>query len=170
MGQSSRVSGSSMTQAQDACWGRSRSQSWLKSRLPTDHRVHFGMDLPVAPGFCEQPVCRCWAEAPYDWSLSVSPSCYEVNLRGCLLQDLFVSFSRPPGSQKEENFICRLGELQVRHPRDLAGAWPRHLCPLQTRPDTHPPPPLAQRGAGKGVPGLGLCRARRPSTFSRLLG
>lgn len=48
---------------------------------------------------CEQPVC--------------SFSCYEVNLRGCLLQDLLVSFSRPPGSREEESFSCRLGELQV---------------------------------------------------------
>lgn len=48
---------------------------------------------------CEQPVC--------------SFSCYEVNLRGCLLQDLLVSFSRPPGSLEEESFICRLGEIQV---------------------------------------------------------
>lgn len=48
----------------------------------------------------EQPVC--------------SFSCYEVNLRGCLLQDLLVSFSRPPGSREEESFICRLGEIQVR--------------------------------------------------------
>ena len=101
------------------------------------------MDLPVALGFCEQPVYRCPAEAPCDWSLSVSPSCYEVNLRGCLLQDLFINFSRPLGSQKEENFICRLGELQVRHPRDLAGARHGRLCPLHTRPDTCPPPPLA---------------------------
>ncbi|XP_077022263.1 cytosolic endo-beta-N-acetylglucosaminidase isoform X2 [Tamandua tetradactyla] len=39
--------------------------------------------------------------------------CYEVSLRGCLLQDLFINFSRPPGSQEEESFICRLGEIQV---------------------------------------------------------
>lgn len=109
------------------------------------------MDLPVALGFCEQPVCRCQAEAPCDWSLSVSPSCYEVNLRGCLLQDLFVNFSRPPGSQKEENFICRLGELQVRHPRDLDGARLGRLCSLQTRPDTCLPPPLAQGSWGRGA-------------------
>lgn len=48
---------------------------------------------------CEQPVC--------------SFSCYEINLRKCLLQDLLVSFSRPPGSREEESFICRLGEIQV---------------------------------------------------------
>ncbi|KAM7069064.1 cytosolic endo-beta-N-acetylglucosaminidase [Molossus nigricans] len=39
--------------------------------------------------------------------------CYELGLRGCLLQDLFVSFSRPPGSQDAEDFACRLGEIQV---------------------------------------------------------
>jgi hypothetical protein len=53
----------------------------------------------LAQPACEQPGC--------------SFSCYEVNLRGCLLQDLLVSFSRPPGSREEESFICRLGEIQV---------------------------------------------------------
>lgn len=50
---------------------------------------------------------------PLGTGLFASPSCYEVNLRGCLLQALFVNFSRPPGSQEEENFVCRLGEIQV---------------------------------------------------------
>lgn len=41
-------------------------------------------------------------------------SCYEVSLHGCLLRDLLVSFSRPPGGSREEkSFICRLGEIQV---------------------------------------------------------
>lgn len=40
-------------------------------------------------------------------------SCYEVSLHGCVLQDLLVSFSRPPGSREEKGFICRLGEIQV---------------------------------------------------------
>ncbi|XP_056673368.1 cytosolic endo-beta-N-acetylglucosaminidase isoform X4 [Monodelphis domestica] len=39
--------------------------------------------------------------------------CYEVNLQNCFLQDIFVNFSRPLGSQKDENFTCRLGEIQV---------------------------------------------------------
>lgn len=57
------------------------------------------MARALAQQACEQPVC--------------SSSCYEVNLRGCLLQDLLVSFSRPPGSREEESFSCRLGEIQV---------------------------------------------------------
>lgn len=57
------------------------------------------------------------------------PSCYEVSLRGCLLQDLFVRFSRLPGSQ-EEDFVCRLGEIQVRHPGCLAGAQAEVSVPL----------------------------------------
>lgn len=70
-------------------------------------------------------------------------SCYEVSLRGCRLQDLFVSFSRPPGSRGEENFVCRLGELQVRVPgvTSLGKATPRRV-----------PPPLSP-GSGIGVPG-----------------
>ncbi|XP_021032684.1 cytosolic endo-beta-N-acetylglucosaminidase isoform X2 [Mus caroli] len=51
--------------------------------------------------------------------------CYEVNLHGCLLQDLLVSFSRPPGSREEENFICRLGEIQVVDASSLLAPLPR---------------------------------------------
>ncbi|XP_028608676.1 cytosolic endo-beta-N-acetylglucosaminidase isoform X2 [Grammomys surdaster] len=51
--------------------------------------------------------------------------CYEVNLRGCLLQDLLVSFSRPPGSREEESFSCRLGELQVVDANSLLSPLPR---------------------------------------------
>lgn len=51
--------------------------------------------------------------------------CYEVNLRGCLLQDLLVSFSRPPGSREEESFICRLGEIQVVDANSLLAPLPR---------------------------------------------
>lgn len=51
--------------------------------------------------------------------VSLASSCYELSLRGCLLQDLFVSFSRAPGSQEEEDFVCRLGEIQVRRPGRL---------------------------------------------------
>ncbi|VTJ75492.1 Hypothetical predicted protein [Marmota monax] len=53
-------------------------------------------------GRCGQPLSGGWIQR-----------CYEVSLRGCLLQDLFVNFSRPPGSRKEESFACRLGEIQV---------------------------------------------------------
>lgn len=51
-------------------------------------------------------------------------SCYEVSLRGCLLQDLFISVSRPPGSQDAENFVLRLGEVQVRRPGDTSSGLP----------------------------------------------
>ncbi|XP_051015117.1 cytosolic endo-beta-N-acetylglucosaminidase isoform X2 [Acomys russatus] len=51
--------------------------------------------------------------------------CYEVNLRGCLLQDLLVSFSRPPGSREEESFTCRLGEIQVVDANSLLAPLPR---------------------------------------------
>uniref|UniRef100_A0A673VMF9 Cytosolic endo-beta-N-acetylglucosaminidase n=1 Tax=Suricata suricatta TaxID=37032 RepID=A0A673VMF9_SURSU len=53
-------------------------------------------------GHCSQPLSGGWVQR-----------CYEVNLRGCVLQDLLVSFSRRPGSQEQETFACRLGELQV---------------------------------------------------------
>ncbi|XP_037665059.1 cytosolic endo-beta-N-acetylglucosaminidase isoform X2 [Choloepus didactylus] len=53
-------------------------------------------------GRCGQPLRGGWVQR-----------CYEVSLRGCLLQDLFINFSRPPGSQEEESFVCRLGEIQV---------------------------------------------------------
>nr|XP_035940413.1 cytosolic endo-beta-N-acetylglucosaminidase isoform X1 [Halichoerus grypus] len=51
--------------------------------------------------------------------------CYEVSLRGCLLQDLFVSFARPPGSLEEASFVCRLGELQVVDANSLLAPLPR---------------------------------------------
>lgn len=44
----------------------------------------------------------------------LASSCYELSLRGCVLQDLFVSFSRDPASRDGEDFVCRLGEIQVR--------------------------------------------------------
>ncbi|XP_016047992.2 cytosolic endo-beta-N-acetylglucosaminidase isoform X2 [Erinaceus europaeus] len=52
-------------------------------------------------GRCGQPLHGGWVQR-----------CYEVSQQGCLLQDLFVNFSRPVGSQKD-NFVCRLGEIQV---------------------------------------------------------
>ncbi|XP_053068640.1 cytosolic endo-beta-N-acetylglucosaminidase isoform X4 [Acinonyx jubatus] len=52
-------------------------------------------------GHCGQQLSGGWVQR-----------CYEVNLRGCVLQDLWVSFSRPPGSREQEAFVCRLGELQ----------------------------------------------------------
>lgn len=54
-------------------------------------------------------------------------SCYEVSLRGCLLLDLLVCFSRPPGSREEESFTCRLGEIQVMLPREAQAGLA--VCP-----------------------------------------
>eukprot|EP00069_Balaena_mysticetus_P004019 bmy_17061T0 len=65
--------------------------------------------LRVPPTKLAKWVGRCGQQLSGGWV----QRCYEVNLRGCLLQALFVNFSRPPGSQEEENFICRLGEIQV---------------------------------------------------------
>ncbi|XP_059938101.1 cytosolic endo-beta-N-acetylglucosaminidase isoform X1 [Mesoplodon densirostris] len=65
--------------------------------------------LRVPPTKLAKWVGRCGQQLSGGWV----QRCYEVNLRGCLLQALFVNFSRPPGSQKEENFVCRLGEIQV---------------------------------------------------------
>ncbi|KAG8507489.1 Cytosolic endo-beta-N-acetylglucosaminidase [Galemys pyrenaicus] len=53
-------------------------------------------------GRCGQPLRGGWVQR-----------CYEVSLRGCLLRDLFVSFSRRSGRQDQEDFVCRLGEVQV---------------------------------------------------------
>ncbi|XP_032473466.1 cytosolic endo-beta-N-acetylglucosaminidase isoform X3 [Phocoena sinus] len=65
--------------------------------------------LRVPPTKLAKWVGRCGQQLSGGWV----QRCYEVNLRGCLLQALFVNFSRPPGSQEEENFVCRLGEIQV---------------------------------------------------------
>ncbi|XP_017734819.1 PREDICTED: cytosolic endo-beta-N-acetylglucosaminidase isoform X3 [Rhinopithecus bieti] len=56
---------------------------------------------------------------------NVAVSCYEVSLRGCLLLDLLVCFSRPPGSREEESFTCRLGELQVVDAASLLAPLPQ---------------------------------------------
>lgn len=65
--------------------------------------------LRVPPTKLARWVSRCGQRLSGGWV----QRCYEVSLRGCLLRDLFVRFSRPPGSQEEENFTCRLGEIQV---------------------------------------------------------
>ncbi|XP_033038357.1 cytosolic endo-beta-N-acetylglucosaminidase isoform X3 [Trachypithecus francoisi] len=56
---------------------------------------------------------------------NVAVSCYEVSLRGCLLLDLLVCFSRPPGSREEESFTCRLGEIQVVDAASLLAPLPQ---------------------------------------------
>ncbi|XP_045345708.1 cytosolic endo-beta-N-acetylglucosaminidase isoform X1 [Leopardus geoffroyi] len=65
-------------------------------------------------GHCGQQLSGGWVQR-----------CYEVNLRGCVLQDLWVSFSRPPGSREQEAFVCRLGELQVVDANSLLSPLPR---------------------------------------------
>ncbi|XP_036853109.2 cytosolic endo-beta-N-acetylglucosaminidase isoform X2 [Manis javanica] len=65
-------------------------------------------------GHCGQQLSRGWVQR-----------CYEVNLQGCLLQDLFVHLSRPPGSQEEESFVCRLGEIQVLDASSLLAPLPQ---------------------------------------------
>ncbi|XP_006886401.1 PREDICTED: cytosolic endo-beta-N-acetylglucosaminidase [Elephantulus edwardii] len=65
-------------------------------------------------GRCGQPLSGGWVQR-----------CYEVSLRDCLLQDLFVSFSRPPGSRQEETFVCRLGEIQVVDAKSLLSPLPQ---------------------------------------------
>ncbi|KAM6164041.1 cytosolic endo-beta-N-acetylglucosaminidase isoform 2-T2 [Rhynchocyon petersi] len=65
-------------------------------------------------GQCGQPFSGGWVQR-----------CYEVSLRGCVLQDIFVSFSRPPDSRQEETFVCRLGEIQVVEAKSLLRPLPR---------------------------------------------
>ncbi|XP_045381102.1 cytosolic endo-beta-N-acetylglucosaminidase isoform X2 [Lemur catta] len=65
-------------------------------------------------GRCRQPLSGGWVQR-----------CYEVSLRGCLLLDLFVNFSRPPGSQEQESFVCRLGEIQVVDANSLLAPLPQ---------------------------------------------
>ncbi|XP_069339041.1 cytosolic endo-beta-N-acetylglucosaminidase isoform X2 [Eulemur rufifrons] len=65
-------------------------------------------------GHCRQPLSGGWVQR-----------CYEVSLRGCLLLDLFVNFSRPPGSQEQESFVCRLGEIQVVDANSLLAPLPQ---------------------------------------------
>lgn len=44
--------------------------------------------------------------------------CYELELQGCSLQDLFVIVSRQQPSLQETSFTCLLGEVRV-------SAWPQ---------------------------------------------
>ncbi|XP_074245124.1 cytosolic endo-beta-N-acetylglucosaminidase isoform X3 [Saimiri boliviensis] len=69
--------------------------------------------LRVPPTKLARWVGRCGRQLSGGWV----QHCYEVSLRGCLLLDLFVCFTRPPGSREEESFTCRLGEIQVTLPR-----------------------------------------------------
>ncbi|XP_043820445.1 cytosolic endo-beta-N-acetylglucosaminidase isoform X2 [Dromiciops gliroides] len=70
---------------------------------------HTPRPLHVPPARLLKWVGRCNQQFNGGWI----HRCYEVTLQNCFLQDIFVSFTRPLGSQEEENFICRLGEIQV---------------------------------------------------------
>ncbi|XP_044601175.2 cytosolic endo-beta-N-acetylglucosaminidase isoform X2 [Equus asinus] len=76
--------------------------------------------LRVPPAKLARWVGHCGQQLRGGWI----QRCYEVSLRGCLLQDLFVRFSRLPGSQ-EEDFVCRLGEIQVVDAGSLLKPLPR---------------------------------------------
>ncbi|XP_007958023.1 cytosolic endo-beta-N-acetylglucosaminidase [Orycteropus afer afer] len=87
----------------------------------TSHWRHSARLLRVPPtklarwaGRCGQPLRGGWVQR-----------CYEVTLRDCLLQDLFVSFFRPSGSRQEETFVCRLGEIQVVDAKSLLNPLPQ---------------------------------------------
>lgn len=71
--------------------------------------MHRPRPLRVPPTKLARWAARCGQQLGGGWV----QRCYELSLRGCLLQDLFVSFSRAPGSREEEEFTCRLGEIQV---------------------------------------------------------
>ncbi|XP_020013683.2 cytosolic endo-beta-N-acetylglucosaminidase isoform X1 [Castor canadensis] len=81
---------------------------------------HSPRPLRVPPSKLARWAGRCGQQLSGGWI----QRCYETNLHGCLLQDLFVNFSRPPGSQVEESFICRLGEIQVVDANSLLAPLP----------------------------------------------
>lgn len=142
------------------CWERSWPlPSIWGSRRPQGPRRDGPPFLPRLRA-SEQPASRCWGRrAPCDWPIS-SPSCYEVNLRGCLLGDLLVSFARPAGSREEASFVCRLGEIQVGHGAQCVGRGASGRTGGQGPAGRSPP---EERECGAGTP-----RRRRASgrTFS----
>ncbi|XP_068386070.1 cytosolic endo-beta-N-acetylglucosaminidase isoform X2 [Eschrichtius robustus] len=113
--------------------------------------------LRVPPTKLAKWVGRCSQQLSGGWV----QRCYEVNLRGCLLQALFVNFSRPPGSQEEENFICRLGEIQ----KETVEAFTTTETERRDLQFTGAP---ARRAAGAAGPGtLGARRAREEAPPNR---
>uniref|UniRef100_A0A8C7BFY8 mannosyl-glycoprotein endo-beta-N-acetylglucosaminidase n=1 Tax=Neovison vison TaxID=452646 RepID=A0A8C7BFY8_NEOVI len=82
---------------------------------------HSPRPLRVPPTKLARWVGRCGQQLPGGWV----QRCYEVNLRGCLLGDLLVSFARPAGSREEASFVCRLGEIQVVDADSLLRPLPR---------------------------------------------
>ncbi|KAM6175555.1 cytosolic endo-beta-N-acetylglucosaminidase [Erethizon dorsatum] len=92
--------------------------SVLNAETGSRHRPR---PLRVPPTKLARWAGRCGQQLSGGWI----QRCYEVNLRGCLLRDLFVNLSRPPGSQEEKSFICRLGEIQVVDANSLLAPLPR---------------------------------------------
>ncbi|XP_058284845.1 cytosolic endo-beta-N-acetylglucosaminidase isoform X2 [Hylobates moloch] len=92
--------------------------------------------LRVPPTKLARWVGRCGRQLSGGWV----QHCYEVSLRGCLLLDLLVCFSRPPGSRKEESFTCRLGEIQVMLPRGAPAGLA--VCPAGVGVEAAPGRPL----------------------------
>nr|XP_055175968.1 cytosolic endo-beta-N-acetylglucosaminidase isoform X3 [Nyctereutes procyonoides] len=82
---------------------------------------HSPRPLRAPPTKLARWVHRCGQQLRGGWV----QRCYKVNLRDCLLRDLFVSFARPPGSREEESFVCRLGEVQVVDAKSLLAPLPR---------------------------------------------
>ncbi|XP_059527383.1 cytosolic endo-beta-N-acetylglucosaminidase isoform X1 [Myotis daubentonii] len=80
--------------------------SALNAETSSRHRPR---PLRVPPTKLARWAARCGQQLGGGWV----QRCYELSLRSCFLQDLFVSFSRTPGSQEQEDFVCRLGEIQV---------------------------------------------------------
>ncbi|XP_030683655.1 cytosolic endo-beta-N-acetylglucosaminidase isoform X1 [Nomascus leucogenys] len=92
--------------------------------------------LRVPPTKLARWVGRCGRQLSGGWV----QHCYEVSLRGCLLLDLLVCFSRPPGSREEESFTCRLGEIQVMLPRGAPAGLA--VCPAGVGVEGAPGRPL----------------------------
>ncbi|XP_066237532.1 cytosolic endo-beta-N-acetylglucosaminidase isoform X2 [Saccopteryx leptura] len=91
------------------------------SALNETRSRHSPRPLRVPPTKLARWAARCGQQLSGGWV----QRCYELSLRGCLLQDLFVSFSRPPGSQDEQSFVCRLGEIQVVDASSLLSPLPQ---------------------------------------------
>ncbi|XP_075418425.1 cytosolic endo-beta-N-acetylglucosaminidase [Tenrec ecaudatus] len=84
-------------------------------------RRYSAQPLRVPPTKLTRWASRCGQPLPGGWV----QRCFKVMLQGCVLQDLFVSFSRPPNSHQEETFVCRLGEIQVVDAQSLLSPLPQ---------------------------------------------
>lgn len=91
---------------------------WVLNETSSRHNLR---PLRVPPTKLARWVGRCGQQLRGGWV----QRCYEVNLRGCLLGDLLVSFAPPAGSREEASFVCRLGEIQVVDADSLLRPLPR---------------------------------------------